>query len=107
MNNDLISRSALCEEYEDYILICESGGLNTAHEMLEAAREFPAVDAAPVRHGRWISEVITKPNWKGRMRDYYQACSCPFCHEPDPGHGVSNYCPNCGAKMDAEVQNDA
>lgn len=48
MNSDLISRSALCEEYEDYLMVCDSGGLNTAHEMLEAAREFPAVDAVEV-----------------------------------------------------------
>lgn len=98
MNNDLISRSALCEEYEDYLLICESGGLNTAHEMLEAAREFPAVDAEAVRHGKWIAENI-------RKKSYLRQCSvcnkiAYFC-----GTGCSyNYCPNCGAKMDAEVE---
>lgn len=70
--------------------------------ILDFLRECPTVDAVEVVHGRWISEVVRKPDWKGKMRDYYQAASCSVCHNPDPGHGTSNYCPNCGAKMDQE-----
>ena len=49
VNNDLISKAALVAEFEDYLLICSSGGFATASEMLEAVREFPAVDAEVVR----------------------------------------------------------
>lgn len=48
----------------------------------------PTVDAVPVRHGKWIP-------WK-----YHNGFRCEFCNEPvDNKH---NYCPNCGAKMDGE-----
>ena len=70
MNNDLISRSALVGEYEDYLLICESGGLNTAHEMLEAAREAPAIDAV---------EVVRCKDCKHRGI----ANECPMCYTED------------------------
>jgi len=68
--------------------------------VLEYAENLPTVDAEPVRHGEWISEIIKAQDWKGRARDYYQPHSCSICHKPDPCQGVSNYCPNCGAKMD-------
>lgn len=54
---------------------------------LEAA---PTVDAEPVRHGRWINDTDT----------------CSECGQY-VYHGDSrNYCPNCGAKMDEEVDHD-
>ena len=75
-------------------------GAAIAGILIRYIESLPTVDAVEVVHGRWISEVVRKPDWKGKMRDYYQAASCSFCHNPDQGHGTSNYCPNCGAKMD-------
>lgn len=49
------------------------------------------VDAEPVRHGRWESEC--EPNYK---------CSC--CEHYFHLYQPMNYCPNCGVKMDAEVE---
>ena len=50
----------------------------------------PTVDAVEVVHGRWII------NCDG----YYPYCS--VCKE-EPKHGeMTNYCPNCGAKMDGD-----
>ena len=49
---------------------------------------LPAADVVPVRHGRWI--------WDGYVYDAPWQCSnCGVFHDVD-----SNYCPNCGAKMD-------
>lgn len=55
---------------------------------------IPAADVAPVVHGRWTQVDDTK-------------CRCSNCDiialiglYP---HGDKNYCPNCGAKMDGEV----
>ena len=57
---------------------------------IEAA---PTVDAAPVRHGRWIID-----NVNGKI-----ACSdCGCIYLGYNGRLPPNYCPNCGAKMDLE-----
>lgn len=50
-----------------------------------------AADVEPVRHGRWIEG-----------RDHLK---CPVCRglaKKDFRDGCWNYCPNCGAKMDAK-----
>lgn len=51
----------------------------------------PAVDVAPVKHGKWII------NSDG----YYPQCSeCMMC-EPR-ARVMTDYCPSCGAKMNME-----
>ncbi len=75
---------------------------------------FPTVDAAPVKHGRWMTykydekqyrNVIIPWNGKGLPHDIFcSECRTPALlngHEEDVD---SNYCPNCGAKMDLEEQ---
>ena len=66
----------------------------------------PIADVAPVRHGRWELEYGTY----GKMR--CSVCKKEALIEKTIGDvGVitnyvdSNYCPNCGAKMD-EKEND-
>lgn len=56
-------------------------------------REAPTVDAAPVVHGRWIEQ---EKYTFGTMYD------CSICGDRilDNGHSW-NYCPQCGARMDA------
>ena len=52
---------------------------------------FPTEDVAPVVHARWISKMHKM--W-GR---------CPTCsHCGRIVQEETNYCPNCGAKMDEE-----
>lgn len=54
--------------------------------------KLPAVDAEPVRHGEWRR---------------YPECGvtrCSVCDWSIEECFSSNYCPNCGAKMDAEVK---
>lgn len=50
----------------------------------------PAADVTPVRHGRWVC-VDT---------DNEQFFICNRCKRKE--YWGSKYCPNCGAKMDAE-----
>ena len=60
-----------------------------------ALEMVPTVDAVPVRHGRWIRHVD----------DLFPAEStqeCDQCHEEQPLTCDDNYCPNCGAKMNEE-----
>ena len=51
---------------------------------------IPAADVAEVRHGRWLC-VDT---------DTEQFFLCNRCKKKE--YWESNYCPNCGAKMDEE-----
>ena len=49
---------------------------------------FPAADVTPVRHGRWIAS-------------HDEFCACSICKYPVyVGWNQTNYCPNCGTKMD-------
>lgn len=65
-------------------------------------------DVVPVKHGKW--------RWKPTIEsgeDYY-ICFCSCCgkecgsyydEEDDMAYYIrSNYCPNCGAKMDEEAE---
>lgn len=84
MNNDLISREALLKK--------ECCGRIAGDDV----RNAPAVDAVEVRHGRWV------------INRHYGDYECSECgkgnvtvmHFKDIG---MHYCPNCGAKMDGDV----
>ena len=75
-----------------------------ASEILYAASEEKSADVAPVRHGRWDNIPNTYMCVAGRDGSYHgNATSCSVCNEINPNAYKTNYCPNCGAKMDLEV----
>lgn len=49
----------------------------------------------PVRHGKWIDK-LSDCYWPGDK-------ICSECGAEYSFYNVQNYCPNCGAKMDSEV----
>lgn len=53
----------------------------------------PWREAEPVKHGRWIYDDEAYPG--GNPYGHYE---CDQCGESVPHK--TNYCPNCGAKMD-------
>jgi hypothetical protein len=62
--------------------------------------EEPAVDAVTVRHGKWIPKEIM-------VHNYYAITGfkCSACGEDaldDDAEPMTDYCPHCGARMDAE-----
>lgn len=79
--------------------------IDLSGEKFESAiLKIQAADVAPVRHGRWISltecanegvycSICKKKVWKS---DY------TWCSKKSRNKLRSNYCPNCGAKMDLE-----
>ena len=70
----------------------------SAHHLTNYAtlilREAPTIDVAPVRYGRWIDkgEYAVCTECGGRSGTQYDGV------EPIPL--ITQFCPNCGAKMD-------
>ena len=76
-----------CEIGEDI------GGLLQENLLYEKAVHLaikyePAVDAAPVVHGKWI--YYNNNGWR----------VCSHCKDRRRTFTLDKYCPNCGAKMD-------
>lgn len=100
MSDDLISRSALLENYglknaTKYGNETEEQQHNSystmmLYEIADMIYDAPAVDAKPVRHGRWL---------KHGFADIWRCTKCGRYAGDN-----SAYCPNCGAKMDAEAE---
>lgn len=71
----------------------------------EAIRDAPTIDAVPVRHGKFIGTEYD--GYADGNPVYYEwkcsECGCIF-EDDEPTY---NYCPNCGARMDAERKEDA
>lgn len=86
MGNDLISREALLKKF----LMPEKGTMEFSADVLDAIMEAPAVDARPVKHGKWI-----------RQDDTFTRYKCSECGSENH-KGYENFCLYCGAKMDEE-----
>lgn len=95
MNNDLISREALREDFYEL----EIHGTMAVKAVLPIIEEridnLPAVDAVEVVHGRWMNNAD----------DYPECNRCGYMPQYDPAIDdiyYSPYCPNCGARMDGD-----
>ena len=64
-------------------------------------REAPTIDVAPVEHGQGV-QVICHGELEDGVVDRVKEC-CSVCHAPN-WQRTTNYCPNCGAKMDGGVE---
>jgi hypothetical protein len=80
---------------DDGIGLGKQMGINYAMEVIAKA---PTVDAVEVKHGRW--EQIGYDKAMDRI-----SCSCckEYWNIADNDTETFNYCPNCGAKMDGDV----
>ena len=69
--------------------------------LIRYVKRQPAADVAPVLHGRWILE--REPNGKP------YCFHCSVCDSDYHCIGIvvaSDYCPNCGAKMDGGADHE-
>ena len=101
---DLISREDAirwvkteCNPYGKPTLDFESG-----KKVIEHLEQMPS--AEHVRHGKWVPKTIIIGG-----RDHVSGMKCSVCGE-DPLNAegdefLTDYCPNCGAKMDEEKEN--
>ena len=69
-------------------------GKRSMHDVASAINSVPSADVVPVRHGRWIDkgEYAVCTECGGRSGTQYDGV------EPIPL--MTQFCPNCGAKMD-------
>ena len=69
-------------------IVDEVHGARSAYQRIRA---IPAADVAPVVHGRWLQSA---GGWR----------RCSHCNEEEylKDFENTNYCPNCGARMDGE-----
>lgn len=67
--------------------------------MIKALKEAPTID--PVKHGKWI----TKRTWEHDGEYYCEKCGkeAHWTWERDK-QILSDYCPNCGARMDGDSE---
>jgi hypothetical protein len=78
-------------------------GYNFAvQEHREEVKKIPAADVQPVKRGRWIGiyEYCEKNGYvPSGMGIYYWCSECDKAEQK-----TSNFCPNCGARMDGEIK---
>lgn len=69
--------------------------------MISRVKEFPTIEAEPVRHGEWIpteydSYADGVPVW-----DKWECSECGHEHNGEEDT-LTAFCPDCGARMDAD-----
>ena len=100
---EYIEREAISEEIRKYYYknppnFSYGEGFDRGLDRAQRAiLDAPAADVAPVRHGRWV-QVICHEEFEDGFVDRVREC-CSVCHAPN-GRRTTNYCPDCGAKMD-------
>ena len=60
--------------------------------------DAPTIDVEPVKHGHWTKEALASTSG-----GTYDVVRCSVCKDQIP-LWKTNYCPNCGAKMDEVVK---
>ena len=82
--------------WSDIMMLPHNGDMISSEEVEHAIMNAPTVDAVEVVHGRWI--------WRNKWEPFEFRYECSICHEGSDLE--SNYCQNCGAKMDGGNKND-
>ena len=57
----------------------------------KSVKSQPAADVVEVRHGKWIED-----------HEFFKCSECGYLTD----YRLSNFCPDCGAKMDGKVGDD-
>lgn len=77
--------------------ICEGMEPFTVGYVIRTIKRQPAADVAPVVHGRWVTYYRSGTT----VAEGYVSTCCDMWN-----NRKSDYCPNCGAKMDESMPKD-
>lgn len=93
--SDYISREALIDRLNKNLSACNHGTFSEMcyADTIETVKHLPAADVEPVRHGRWLDCEA--------HNDIEQCSECGMIFSY-PSYYRYKFCPNCGAKMDLE-----
>lgn len=105
-----ITYCGACADYDIKKHCCKRGAKLESNPQDKFFDDCPLPDVEPVRHGRWkplFESEITGWNPAFAGCDPIGAYVCSCCNSEatytcDDEFDLSNYCPNCGAKMDLE-----
>lgn len=89
---DYVERNKIMEALLDWAVCLNNPDTLSRSDALFIIDNVEAADVAPVVHGEWLCEET----------DDEQFFLCSVCNDKE--YWESNYCPNCGAKMDAEQE---
>jgi hypothetical protein len=102
----LIDANALKDDILKSAVMIDDRGIQTGYEIaIELIKRQPTIDAEPVRHGKWIT-CTSSEHWKcsecGCRAGYWfnEDNSGIESWEMDFSEWLSDYCPQCGARMD-------
>lgn len=121
---EYIEREAALREIERREALMVGDKRVSVDAMKSFIKNRPAVDVAPVVHGRWILEAHDeRVNYRWNVTAECSECCDEqkeiwagfFPNVPPPiardaalvsaeSVKLSNYCPNCGAKMDEDIE---
>lgn len=94
---DYIDRDAVISEIERREALMVGDKRISVDAMKSFIKNRPAVDVAPVRHGRWEPGNPICPVCDGdKFKDLDADIWCDW---------MPDFCPNCGAKMDGRIYN--
>ena len=112
----LIDANAFLQKLSKMIDYCKTdnkvNALTALFQVGDAVMDCPTVDAVPVVHGRWLrgDEMPDYPRVLYISDKHYCSECRNEAHEEYDGYDyseiLSDYCPNCGAKMDGERRTD-
>ena len=96
--DEYIKRDGVLRKFNIDDMMNVNGTLISLQDARETISNFTAADVAPVRHGRWEYDEPTI--------NTYGMVKCTVCNwwSIDPYVSiVYHYCPNCGARMTEDI----
>ena len=88
----IVNYHVTCTNGQEYVLL-----------PVKTLAEYPTLDYEPVRHGAWVGLEFDGYADGCPVYDLWECSECKGEHKGEDDT-LTDYCPNCGAKMDGGKQ---